>query len=230
MPSDKGSMRLYFTLSMVLQDGAAHKAIWMRRQDVGSKPCMLCASKGISGDETEEKSGLSFASKASSSPLAMQKLLILGAEWLRDSMCFHRWSSTSGSRPQGYLSVHMTFCQAVLCRVMVYCFLPAGIAMTICTQCAQMASWLTQFIWSWRLFSVLGTMHGACWANGCLYGFFQKTSKALTFPSSLMHKSDQVQKGQGLQVFSFRNADALQASSVLFGGHVHEQQLHGQGV
>ena len=177
LSSDKGSMRLYFTLSMVLQDGAAHKAIWMRRQDVGSKPCMLCASKGISGDETEEKSCLSFASKASSSPLAMQKLLILGAEWLRDSMRFHRWSSTSGSRAQGYLSVHMTFCQAVLCRVMVYCFLPAGIAMTICTQCAQMASWLTQFIWSWRLSSVMDTMHGACWAMVVSMGSSKKPAK-----------------------------------------------------
>ena len=97
-------------------------------------------------------------------------------------MCFHRWSSTSGSRPQGYLSVYMTFCQAVLCRVMVYCCLPAGIAMTICAQCAQMASWLTQFIWSWRLFSVLDTTHGACWANGCLYGFFPKNQQSFDIP------------------------------------------------
>ena len=91
LSNDKGNMRLFFTLSMVLQDGAAHKAVWMRRQDVGSKPCMLCANifhlKGGS-DETEEKYCLSFASTASWSSQAMQTLLILGTEWLRDFMCF----------------------------------------------------------------------------------------------------------------------------------------------
>ena len=42
LSSAKGNVRLFFTLGMFLQDGAAQKAVWANRQDSGSKPCMLC--------------------------------------------------------------------------------------------------------------------------------------------------------------------------------------------
>lgn len=42
LTSPKGSLRLHFTLSMILQDGAAQKSVWASRQDTGSKPCFLC--------------------------------------------------------------------------------------------------------------------------------------------------------------------------------------------
>ena len=42
LTSPKGSLRLHFTLSMILQDGGAQKSVWSNRQDTGSKPCFLC--------------------------------------------------------------------------------------------------------------------------------------------------------------------------------------------
>ena len=191
LSSDKGSVRLFLHYQWCFKMVLRAKLFGCVDKMLGPSPACFAQTCFISKVllmKLRKKYCLSFASTASLSALAMQKLLILGTEWLRDSKCFHRWSSTSGSRPQGYLSVHMAFFQAALCKTMVYCFLPACIAMTICAQCAQMASWLMQCIWSWKLFSVLDTMHGACWANGCHFGCSQSTSKALTLPSSLMHK------------------------------------------
>ncbi|CAL1139986.1 unnamed protein product [Cladocopium goreaui] len=42
LSSAKGSLRLFSTLGMVLQDGQAQKLVWCNRQDSGSKPCMMC--------------------------------------------------------------------------------------------------------------------------------------------------------------------------------------------
>ena len=44
LTSHKGSLRLYFSLSMILQDGSAHKQIFANRQDAGSKPCFICSN------------------------------------------------------------------------------------------------------------------------------------------------------------------------------------------
>ena len=42
LKSSKGTMRLHFSLGMILQDGSAHKTVFANRQDTGSKPCFLC--------------------------------------------------------------------------------------------------------------------------------------------------------------------------------------------
>ncbi len=44
LTSPKGSLRLYFSLSMILQDGSAHKQVFANRQDAGSKPCFICSN------------------------------------------------------------------------------------------------------------------------------------------------------------------------------------------
>ena len=44
LTSLKGSLRLYFSLSMILQDGSAHKQVFANRQDAGSKPCFICSN------------------------------------------------------------------------------------------------------------------------------------------------------------------------------------------
>ena len=42
LTSPLGDVRLHFALGMVLQDGAAHRAVWACRQDTGLKPCLCC--------------------------------------------------------------------------------------------------------------------------------------------------------------------------------------------
>lgn len=42
LTSQKGSLKVFFCLGMLLQDGSAHKTVWANRQDTGSKPCFLC--------------------------------------------------------------------------------------------------------------------------------------------------------------------------------------------
>ena len=37
-----GALRLWCRLKMVLQDGAAHKAVWHARGDGATRPCFLC--------------------------------------------------------------------------------------------------------------------------------------------------------------------------------------------
>ena len=44
LASPKGTLRLHFSLKMILQDGSAHKTIFANRQDAGSKPCFMCAN------------------------------------------------------------------------------------------------------------------------------------------------------------------------------------------
>ena len=39
LTSQKGSLKVFFCLGMLLQDGSAHKTVWANRQDSGSKPC-----------------------------------------------------------------------------------------------------------------------------------------------------------------------------------------------
>ena len=57
LTSPKGSLRLHFTLSMILQDGAAHKSVWASRQDTGSKPCFLCKNLFQLRDESTLAAG-----------------------------------------------------------------------------------------------------------------------------------------------------------------------------
>ena len=44
LTSPKGSLRLHFSLDMILQDGSARKHIFANRQDAGSKPCFICSN------------------------------------------------------------------------------------------------------------------------------------------------------------------------------------------
>ena len=44
LSSAVGKLRLHFRLGMILQDGAAHKAVFSNRQDTGCKPCPLCSN------------------------------------------------------------------------------------------------------------------------------------------------------------------------------------------
>ncbi|CAE7741671.1 unnamed protein product [Symbiodinium sp. CCMP2592] len=44
LSSPAGQLRLHFRLHMLLQDGAAHKAVFSNRQDTGCKPCPLCSN------------------------------------------------------------------------------------------------------------------------------------------------------------------------------------------
>ena len=44
LASAVGTLRLHFRLGMILQDGAAHKAVFSNRQDTGCKPCPLCSN------------------------------------------------------------------------------------------------------------------------------------------------------------------------------------------
>ena len=50
LTSPQGNVRLHFGLHMVLQDGAAHKALWACRQDTGSKPCLLLSSAKLTAN------------------------------------------------------------------------------------------------------------------------------------------------------------------------------------
>ena len=58
LSSAKGTMRLFFKFSMVLQDGGAQKQFWCSRQDTGSKPCFLCKNIfSLKGQEDAEDEG-----------------------------------------------------------------------------------------------------------------------------------------------------------------------------
>ena len=65
-------VRLFATLSMVLQDGGAQKLVWGCKGDAGTKPCMLCHNlvskpSGLAGggrglvDDFTSEAGLTLA-------------------------------------------------------------------------------------------------------------------------------------------------------------------------
>ena len=56
LKSPSGDLRIHFTWSMMLCDGAAHKMVWTSKGDAGQKFCLLCANiRGMPASKEEEE-------------------------------------------------------------------------------------------------------------------------------------------------------------------------------
>ena len=107
LSSAKGSMRLFFTLGMILQDGQAQKQVWCNRQDTGSKPCMLCNNifqlkDAASADMNECQKIFSKFTKLSQLHLATDADILESWQRLRDKKdtvpvgVFSKWQQAAG--------------------------------------------------------------------------------------------------------------------------------------
>lgn len=134
LTSSKGSLRLHFTLSMILQDGGAQKSVWSNRQDTGSKPCFLCKNlfQLKDADTLEGGGGKVFSKflKYDQLQIATDEEVI--SSWQRLASKFNnmpkkefeRWQQAVGMSysPHALLSSEKLLTCNVLKPVSLYCF------------------------------------------------------------------------------------------------------------
>ena len=182
LTSSKGSLRLHFTLSMILQDGGAQKSVWSNRQDTGSKPCFLCKNlfQLKDADTLEGGGGKVFSNflKYDQLQIATDEEVI--SSWQRlASKCnnmpkkeFERWQQAVGMSysPHALLSSEKLLTCNVLKPVSLYCF---DYMHGLCSHGV-----LNDIIfWFWKASTTLGTKFGAISQSGWNCGPSQRPTE-----------------------------------------------------
>lgn len=135
LSSAKGTIRLFFKFTMVLQDGGAQKQFWSSRQDTGSKPCYLCknifALRGQE-DAVEEGGDNVFSKFLKRSQLQVANNAEIIASWQRLAIKqenltvqeFQKWQQATGTTYNKYalMASEKLLACGVLQPATSYCF------------------------------------------------------------------------------------------------------------
>ena len=130
LTSEQGSLRLHFTLGMVLQDGAAQKHIWANRQDSGSKPCFWCKDLFQLKDKDSDGRVFSQFLKHEQLQVASGQEVISSWQRMRERSQalplkeFDKWQQAAGLTYNGYALMSSEKLQAcgLMKRISLYCF------------------------------------------------------------------------------------------------------------
>ena len=169
---------LFWTLSMFLQDGSAHKFTFSDKQDSGSRICMMRKSifsaKAMRGDDGEEAEQASLSKYTQLQHLDLTKDTEILESWQR--MKERHNTVSKGDWKNGYKCLALTtvhtpcFCQAHSIAK-TWCSQCPSIAMITCTVCAAKESCALSAFGLWMHFAMQGCMtYGTLCIHSCSYG------------------------------------------------------------